>query len=155
MALLTVRNLSISISRLIPLNGISFDVDKGEILGVVGESGSGKSLTAMAIMGLLPLIGGRVTAGALHFDGVDLTKLGESEYRRLRGRRIGADYTKSHDVSRSDPARRGTDRPGLPDASRVLQGAGKNTHGIELMQRLRFPRRRRCTTNTLTSSQAA
>jgi peptide/nickel transport system ATP-binding protein len=88
MTLLSVSNLSVSIGRLKPLDGISFDIGKGEIVGVVGESGSGKSLTAMSVMGLLPLIGGKITSGTINFSGINLTTLSEPQYRALRGKRI-------------------------------------------------------------------
>jgi len=87
-ALLTVADMQVTIGPVTPLDGIGFTLDRGEILGLVGESGSGKSLTAMAIMGLLPLSGGRVSAGSIRFDGTELTTLGEDAYRQLRGKRI-------------------------------------------------------------------
>jgi peptide/nickel transport system ATP-binding protein len=64
----------------------SFTLDHGETLGVVGESGSGKTMTALALMGLLP--DGATTSGAILFEGRDLTRLGESEMRDLRGNRV-------------------------------------------------------------------
>ena len=88
MALLEAEDLAVAIGRLSPLDGVSFRVGKGEVLGIVGESGSGKSLTALTVMGLLGLVGGRVTRGAIRFDGTDLVGLDEAAYRRLRGRRI-------------------------------------------------------------------
>ena len=88
-AILQVDDLGVSIGKVAPLSGVSFSLDRGEILGIVGEFGSGKSLTAMTIMGLLPLIGGRITAGSVMFDGNDLTGLAEPAYRKLRGGRIG------------------------------------------------------------------
>lgn len=70
------------------LHGISFDLHKGEVLGVVGESGSGKSLTAMSIMGILS-DKAVITGGSIMLDGkTDLTKLPEDEYRKLRGGRL-------------------------------------------------------------------
>ncbi|MFO1131997.1 MAG: ABC transporter ATP-binding protein [Hyphomicrobiales bacterium] len=87
-ALLTVESMKVQIGPVTPLDGVSFMLERGEILGLVGESGSGKSLTAMAIMGLLPLSGGRVTEGSIRFEGTDLTTLDEESYRRLRGKRI-------------------------------------------------------------------
>lgn len=70
------------------LRGISFDIHKGEVLGVVGESGSGKSLTAMSIMGILSEKAA-ITGGSIILDGkTDLTKLPEEEYRKLRGGRL-------------------------------------------------------------------
>ena len=61
MAFLEVDDLGVSHRQgRAAFDGVSFSLDKGEILGIVGESGSGKSLTAMTIMGLLPLIGGRI-----------------------------------------------------------------------------------------------
>ena len=64
----------------------SFSLAEGESLGVVGESGSGKTMTALALMGLLP--DGAAVSGELRFEGRDLTGLGESEMRKLRGDRI-------------------------------------------------------------------
>ena len=61
-ALLDLQSVSVSIGKVALLDGISLSVARGQILGLVGESGSGKSLTAMAAMGLLPLIGGIVLA---------------------------------------------------------------------------------------------
>jgi ABC-type oligopeptide transport system ATPase subunit len=87
MALLEVRDLSVTIGSLPPLDRVTFSVDKGSILGLVGESGSGKSLTAMALMGLLPLLGGKVSQGSVRFDGTELVGLDSERYRALRGRR--------------------------------------------------------------------
>jgi len=89
MSMLDVRDLEVAFGSVAPLSGVSFSLAKGETLGIVGESGSGKSLTAMSIMGLLPLTGGRITAGSILFDGQELTQLSEEAYRKLRGGRLG------------------------------------------------------------------
>ena len=69
------------------VNGISFEITPGETLGIVGESGCGKSVTALALLGLLPRAG-RVRSGTARFEGRELLKLKDREMRRLRGRQI-------------------------------------------------------------------
>ncbi len=75
------------------LNGVSFDLEDGEMMAIVGESGSGKSVTMMSLLDLLPKPAARIAAGtALFNDGmqtVDLLKLPESEMREVRGGKIG------------------------------------------------------------------
>jgi peptide/nickel transport system ATP-binding protein len=100
--LLQVQDLRVSIGSVTPLDGVSFALDRGQIHGLVGESGSGKSLTAMAIMGLLPLIGGRITGGNLSFDGHSLQRP-EAELRKLRGRRIA--FITQNPMTALDPVR--------------------------------------------------
>jgi len=70
------------------LDGVSLDIGRGEILGLVGESGCGKSTLGKALMRLVPSPG-RITAGSLVFDGIDVRSLGDRELRALRGARIG------------------------------------------------------------------
>ena len=70
------------------VRGLSFSMARGDTLGLVGESGCGKSLTAMALMGLLP-DSARVS-GAIRFDGREMTGLDDSQLRRLRGNRMAA-----------------------------------------------------------------
>ena len=67
------------------VNGVSFDLDAGESLGIVGESGCGKSMTALSIMGLVPEPG-RVTSGEIRFRGHDLLRMRPEDVRDLRGR---------------------------------------------------------------------
>jgi len=69
------------------VNGVSFQIRAGETLGVVGESGCGKSVTALALLGILPRAG-RVVGGHAMFDGRDLLVLSDAELRRIRGRQI-------------------------------------------------------------------
>jgi len=69
------------------VNGISFDIARGETLGIVGESGCGKSVTALAILGILSRAG-RVPTGRAVFDGRDLLHLPDKELRGIRGREI-------------------------------------------------------------------
>jgi len=69
------------------VDGVSFAVAPGQVLGLVGESGSGKSVTGFSVIGLVDPPG-RITSGAVLFRGHDLTKLSESEMRALRGNRI-------------------------------------------------------------------
>ena len=92
MTLLCLENISVEFTTrdgcVEPLNRIGFDLDDGEILGLVGETGSGKSVTAQAIMGLLPFLDGRVSQGRIFFKDVDLLSLSESEYQKIRGNRI-------------------------------------------------------------------
>jgi len=71
------------------VDDVSFDVDYGETLGLVGESGCGKSVTALSIARLVPNPPGRIVAGEILFDGIDLLKLDDDEIRKLRGKEIG------------------------------------------------------------------
>ncbi len=70
------------------VSDLSFVLNRGETLCIAGESGSGKSMTALAIMGLLPKPAVHISAGAIHLGDVDLATLGESRMRRIRGDRI-------------------------------------------------------------------
>ncbi|MFC5067068.1 ABC transporter ATP-binding protein [Flaviflagellibacter deserti] len=91
MALLQVRNLCVRFptagGMLQAVDGVSFDLDEGEVFGVVGESGSGKSISMLAMMGLVPFPG-IVTADRLTFDGQSLLGMSARQRRRLIGKDI-------------------------------------------------------------------
>jgi oligopeptide/dipeptide ABC transporter ATP-binding protein len=70
------------------VDGISFHIDVGEILGIVGESGCGKSVTALSVMGLVPSPPGKIVDGRIMFDGKDLRSLEEEGMLHIRGRQI-------------------------------------------------------------------
>ena len=138
MALLEVRDLSIDIHGIRPLDGISFNLDKGEILGIVGESGSGKSLTALSIMGLLPLIGGRIERGSVNFDGRDLAKLPEEQLRKLRGKRIA--FITQNPMTSLDPVLRVGEQ--IDQMAMLHLGLGAKAaqaRSVEIMEKLRIP----------------
>ena len=71
------------------VNGVSFSLKEGELLGVVGESGSGKSVTMMSLMKLLPMPPGEITGGSVKFGDKDLVTLDIKELRKIRGGEIG------------------------------------------------------------------
>jgi peptide/nickel transport system ATP-binding protein len=92
MPLLSVSDLHVTFARrgrrpIHAVDGISFEVEAGETIGLVGESGCGKSVTSLAILGLLPRRGAQVT-GSVQFGGKELLKLSDEELREIRGREI-------------------------------------------------------------------
>jgi peptide/nickel transport system ATP-binding protein len=91
MALLEVSHLQVKLQTdrgpALAVRDVSFSVDRGGTLGLVGESGCGKSMTAMAIMGLLPEQA--ELGGSIRFDGQELVSQSEREMSRIRGNRIG------------------------------------------------------------------
>ncbi|MCS7207386.1 MAG: ABC transporter ATP-binding protein [Dehalococcoidia bacterium] len=70
------------------VDGVSFDLHRGETLGIVGESGSGKSVTVLSIMRLVPSPPGRIVGGEVLLDGENLLTLPEREMQKVRGKRI-------------------------------------------------------------------
>jgi oligopeptide transport system ATP-binding protein len=92
MSLLTVKDLRTyfhtrsGIYRAV--DGVSFNLERGETLGIVGESGSGKSVTCYSIMGLIPQPPGRIESGTAVFDGIDLLHCTPREARAIRGKRV-------------------------------------------------------------------
>jgi peptide/nickel transport system ATP-binding protein len=122
------------------VRGVSFSLRRGETLGLVGESGCGKSVTALALMGLLP--DSAVVSGSIRLDGSELVGLEDAHYRELRGNRISMIFQEPmtalnpmHTIGRqvAEPLRRHKelsvaearkeaiallDRVGLPDAAR-------------------------------------
>lgn len=92
MALLSVKDLVIHYeteeSVVEAVNGISFEVDAGETLGLVGETGAGKTTTALGLLRLIPSPPGRIVQGEIEFDGKDLIHVSDSEMRKIRGNQI-------------------------------------------------------------------
>jgi peptide/nickel transport system ATP-binding protein len=84
---LVVEDLTIDIDGASVVDGVSFAVGAGEVMALVGESGCGKSLTALALLGLLPGAA-RVVRGRIMLDDVNLVSLSEPEMRRVRGSRL-------------------------------------------------------------------
>ncbi|MEI4232967.1 ABC transporter ATP-binding protein [Roseovarius sp. D22-M7] len=89
---LTVRDLTVQVATgdggKTVLDHLSFDLHPGETLALAGESGSGKSMTALAIMGLLPRPMARITDGSIRLGDTDLAGLSDRRYRKVRARRI-------------------------------------------------------------------
>ncbi|PZQ94589.1 MAG: ABC transporter ATP-binding protein [Cereibacter sphaeroides] len=136
--LLSVENLSIRIGKVEPLSDLSFTLDQGEILGLVGESGSGKSLTAMAVTGLLPLLGGRIASGRVMFDGTNLATLGENQLRSYRGKRIA--LITQNPMTALDPLQRiGGQVDIMAQLHLGIDPRVARLRTVELLTRLRIP----------------
>jgi peptide/nickel transport system ATP-binding protein len=138
--LLTVRDLRITLPTprgpALALRGVSFDLARGGTLGLIGESGCGKSLTALALMGLLPE--GAMVQGSIRFDGRELTTLPEAEWCRLRGDRIAMVFQEPmtalnplHTVGRqiAEPLR----------LHRGLSAAAARAEALRLLERVQLP----------------
>ena len=89
--ILSVRDLAVRFATdggvVRAVDGVSFDLDEGEILAIVGESGSGKSVTAQTLLGLTRAPNATIT-GSVEFDGQDLIELDDERFREIRGKRI-------------------------------------------------------------------
>jgi peptide/nickel transport system ATP-binding protein len=86
--ILRVAGLTVRFGQTVVVDSVSLDLSAGECLAIVGESGSGKTLTARALLGLLP-DGAEVTSDELVIDGVDSRGNSEADWRRIRGARVG------------------------------------------------------------------
>ncbi|HUF54660.1 MAG TPA: ABC transporter ATP-binding protein [Dehalococcoidia bacterium] len=71
------------------VNGVSYDVQPGEILGLVGESGCGKTVSALSVLRLIPSPPGKIVSGEIIFEGENILKMDEDEVRHIRGNKIG------------------------------------------------------------------
>ena len=91
MALLEVNDLHTSfftpVGEVKAVNGVSFNLDRGKVLGIVGESGSGKSVTAYSIMQILEKTG-KIVSGSIKVDGKELVGISEKEMKNVRGNKI-------------------------------------------------------------------
>jgi peptide/nickel transport system ATP-binding protein len=139
-ALLDVQDLRITLPTArgpaAALRGVSFSLDRGQTLGLIGESGCGKSMTALALMGLLPE-GARVQ-GSIRLDGTELTTLDEPAWCRLRGARLGMVFqepmtalnplhTVGHQIA--EPLR----------LHRGLSAAAARAEALRLLERVQLP----------------
>jgi oligopeptide/dipeptide ABC transporter ATP-binding protein len=87
--LLSVRNLSVAFGDVQVTDRVCFSISSGEIFALMGESGCGKSVSAMAIPGLLPNPGAKITSGEIVFEGKNLLELSSKDRYKIRGKRIG------------------------------------------------------------------
>lgn len=139
---LEVRDLRIDIGGRAVVDGVTFDVPDGARVGLIGESGSGKSLTALAVLGLLP--DGATASGSIRWNGREILGLPDAELARLRGddigivfqeprtalnpirtvgRQIGESVRIHEGVSRREALRRAVaeaERVALPDPDRIV-----------------------------------
>ena len=142
-ALLEVRDLRVTLvtahGRAEALRGVTFALERGGTLGLIGESGCGKSMTALALMGLLP--DGASVSGSVRFDSRELTALDESTLCALRGDRVAMVFQEPmtalnplHPIGRqiAEPLR----------LHRGLAAAAARSEALRLLERVRLPQAR-------------
>lgn len=141
MALLEVENLSVTLrthrAEVAAVRGVSFTLERGDTLGLIGESGSGKSLTALALMGLLP--DNARASGSLRLQGQELLDLSEAQWCQLRGNRLAMVFQEPmtalnpvHPIGRqvAEPLRRHL----------RLDAASAQRQALALLERVGIPR---------------
>ena len=140
MALLEVHDLRVTLQTSRgaheALRGISFDLDRGQTLGLIGESGCGKSITALALMGLLP--DGATVSGSIRFGGQELTTLDEAALCRLRGRKMGMVFQEP--MTALNPLH--TVGHQIAEPLRLHQGLSRSAaraEALRLLQRVQLP----------------
>ncbi|MDE2394358.1 MAG: ABC transporter ATP-binding protein [Burkholderiales bacterium] len=140
MSLLEVSNLRVTLRTargpVEALREVSFAIDRGETVGLIGESGSGKSITALALMGLLP--DGAGVEGSIRLGGRELVGLAERDWCRLRGDRIGMVFQEPmtalnplHPIGRQ-----------IAESLRLHRGAGAaaaRAEALRLLERVQLP----------------
>jgi len=120
------------------VDDVSFDVGRGETVGVVGESGSGKSVTNLSILRLVPSPPGRIAAGEVVFDGQNLLALGEDDMRCIRGRRIAMIF--QDPMTSLNPFMRIADQ--LMEVTRLHLGHSRDearAHAIRMLETVGIP----------------
>jgi peptide/nickel transport system ATP-binding protein len=133
---LDVTELTVRIDGRVVVDGVSFRVDEGERVGLIGESGSGKSLTALAVLGLLP--DGATADGSVLVDGVEVIGASDRDVARLRGRNVGIVFQEPR--SSFNPIR--TLGRQLADPVRRFDGVSKKEaarRAVELARLVRLP----------------
>ncbi|MFN7724968.1 MAG: ABC transporter ATP-binding protein [Rubrivivax sp.] len=141
--MLTVTDLRVSLrtarGRVDALRGVSFELQRGQTLGLIGESGCGKSLTALALMGLLPE--GAQVQGSIRLNGQELATLDEAGWCRLRGHHLGMVFQEPmtalnplHTVGRqiAEPLR----------LHKGLSAAAARAEALRLLERVQLPQAR-------------
>ncbi|WP_255191670.1 ABC transporter ATP-binding protein [Natronobeatus ordinarius] len=141
--LLTVENLRTHIhtdrGTVHAVDGVSFSIDRGEIVCLVGESGSGKSVTCQSLTGLIPQPPAEVVSGSVVFDGHSVLEADESVRRSIRGNRIAHLFQNPQQAL--DPVYTVCDQ--LVEAITIHEAVGKRAareRGIELLRRVGIPR---------------
>jgi oligopeptide/dipeptide ABC transporter ATP-binding protein len=120
------------------VDGLCLTIERGETLAVVGESGSGKSVTALALLRLLPQPNGKLTGGRIRFEGVDLGPLSDAAMRRVRGVEIGMIFQEP--MTSLNPVL--TIGEQIAERLRVHAGLGRRAalaRAVELLDRVRIP----------------
>ena len=141
--LLQVRDLTVTLPTAhgpqAALRGVSFALERGATLGLVGESGCGKSLTALALMGLLP--DRAEVGGSIRLAGQELTALDDAAWARLRGDRIGMVFQEP--MTALNPVHRIGDQIAEPlRLHRGVSRAAARAEALRLLERVRLPRAR-------------
>jgi oligopeptide/dipeptide ABC transporter ATP-binding protein len=135
--LLDVQGLTVTIGGTPVVDGVTFDVARGEILAVVGESGCGKSLTALSLLRLLPRAA-RIGAGRVLLDGTDLATIDEERMRRLRGDRLSVIFQEP--IASLNPLMRvGAQVAEVLQLHRGMSGVDAEREAIAMLGRVGIP----------------
>ena len=120
------------------VKNISFEIRKGETVGIVGESGSGKSVTSLSVMGLIPKPHGKISNGSILFKGQDLTKVSDDDIRKIRGNDISMIFQEP--MTSLNPVYRCGDQ--VVEAIRIHQKISKKEAialTVELFEKVQLP----------------
>jgi len=121
-----------------PVDGVSFELERGRTLAIVGESGCGKSVTALSVMRLIPESNGRIEAGSIHFEGRDIMALSRGELRSFRGNRAAMIFQEP--MTALNPVH--TVGKQVGEAFRLHQGASRSQareRAVEMLARVKIP----------------